>query len=99
MSNFSHRLRFMRDHRWTPGHVSAYLDGELASRARARLDRHVEECAECRGLLHSLRRMLGLLQGLPQPRTRPGGPQEIAAAVRRRLHEPAGSTEERVDGA
>jgi Putative zinc-finger len=99
MSNFGHRLRFMRDHRWAPGHMSAYLDAELASRARARLDRHVEECAECRGLLRSLRRMLGLLQALPQALTPPGGPQEIAAAVRRRLHEPTGSTEERVDGA
>jgi anti-sigma factor RsiW len=99
MSNFGHRLRFMRDHRWAPGHMSAYLDGELASRARARLDRHVEECHECRGLLHSLRRMLGLLQGLPQPRVRVGSSQEIAAAVRRRMHESAGSTEARGDGA
>ena len=99
MSNFGHRLRFTRDHRWAPGHMSAYLDGELAARARARLDRHIEECAQCRGLLHSLPGMLGVLHGLPQPNARPGGPQAIAAAVRRRLHEPAGSAEERVDGA
>jgi anti-sigma factor RsiW len=99
MSNTGHQLRFMRDHRWAPGHMSAYVDGDLASRARARLDRHIKECAECRRLLHGLRRMLGVLQGLPQPSARPGGSQQIAAAVRRRLHEPAGGMEERVDGA
>jgi Putative zinc-finger len=99
MSNIGHRLRFLRDHRWAPGHMSAYLDGELASRPRARLDRHIEECAQCRRLLESLRRMLGLLQALPEPRARPGAPQQIATAVRRRLHEPAGGAEERGDGA
>ncbi|MBV9417240.1 MAG: zf-HC2 domain-containing protein [Solirubrobacterales bacterium] len=28
------------------GHMSAYLEGELASRARARIERHTGECAE-----------------------------------------------------
>jgi anti-sigma factor RsiW len=90
MSSVMHRLRFMRDHRWAPGHMSAYLDGELAPRARARLDRHAEECPECRGVLHSLRRMLGLLQGLPPARPWPDATENIAGAVRRRLREPPG---------
>jgi anti-sigma factor RsiW len=66
--------------------MSAYLDGDLASRARARLDRHTGECVECRGVLHSLRRMLVRLQSLPSSGH---GAPEIARAVRHRLHEPS----------
>lgn len=87
MSNLLHRARFERDHLWAPGRMSAYLDGELARRSRARMERHTGECAECRGILHSLRRMLGLLQGLPPASAKPEAP-DIAAAVRARLHEP-----------
>lgn len=87
MSTVLHRARFIVDHHWTPGHMSAYLDGELGSRARARLERHTGECVECRGVLHTLRRMLGLLAGLDQANARSRAP-DIAAAVRRRLHEP-----------
>jgi anti-sigma factor RsiW len=90
MSSILHRARFMRDHRWAPGHMSGYLDGELASRARARMQRHTGECPECRGVLHSLRRLLARLRGLP-PARRAGEAPDIAAAVRARLHEPHGS--------
>jgi anti-sigma factor RsiW len=65
--------------------MSAYLDGDLASRARTRLERHTGECAECRGVLHGLRRMLERLNDLPVPRHRA---PDIALAVRRRLHDP-----------
>jgi hypothetical protein len=66
--------------------MSAYLDNDLASRARARLERHTGECAECRGVLHSLRRMLVRLHGLPTTEQRALG---IARGVRQRLHEPS----------
>ena len=89
MSNVLHRARFKRDHRWAPDHMSAYLDEELASRSRARLERHTGECAECRGVLHSLRRMLGRLHGLPRASAKREAPG-IAAAVRARLREPHG---------
>jgi anti-sigma factor RsiW len=89
MSSVLHRARFKLDHRWAPGHMSAYLDDELALRRRVRMERHTGECAECRGVLHSLRRMLSRLQGLPQASASPE-PQAIAAAVRARLHEPSG---------
>ena len=79
------QVRRRRDHRWAPGRMSAYIDGELASRGRARMERHTEECPECRGVLHSLRRMVALLQRVPAPRA---DATAIAAAVRRRLHEP-----------
>jgi anti-sigma factor RsiW len=85
VSNVVHQLRLRRDHRWTPGHMSAYLDGELAPGARARLERHTEECPECRGILYTLRRILGLLQRLPPPKLEET--PDIAAAVGRRLRE------------
>jgi anti-sigma factor RsiW len=66
--------------------MSAYLDGDLVPRARARLDRHTGECAECRGVLHSLGRMLERLHSLPASRR---GAPDIAQTVRRRLHEPS----------
>ena len=85
MSNVLERLRLRRDHGWAPSRMSAYLDGELAARARARLERHTEECPECRGILYALRRMLGLLQRLPPASAEPA--PDIAAGVRRRLVE------------
>jgi hypothetical protein len=89
MSNVIHRERFKRDHRWAPGRMSAYLDGELGSRSRARLERHTGECPECRGVLNSLRRMLGRLHRLAPADSRSDTP-DIAAAVRARLDEPDG---------
>jgi anti-sigma factor RsiW len=84
MNGFLHRARFKRDHRWAPRHMSAYLDGDLVSRARARLERHTGECAECRGVLDSLGRMLARLHSLPASRRRA---PDIARNVRRRLRE------------
>jgi anti-sigma factor RsiW len=86
MSDVTYRVRFRRDHRWAPGRVSAYLDGELAPRAHARIERHAEACPECRAVLESLRRMLGLLRTLPPASPKPVA-LDIAVAVRARLHE------------
>jgi anti-sigma factor RsiW len=66
--------------------MSAYLDGDLASRPRLRLERHTGACAECRGVLYSLRRMLERLRGLP---VNPREATDIASAVRRRLRDAA----------
>ncbi len=90
MSSFGQRVRFAVDHRWTPPHMSAYLDGELASGGRTRLERHVGECAQCRRLLAALRGMLDALQRLPAPS---GGADalQIATSVRARLGEPPAS--------
>jgi anti-sigma factor RsiW len=84
MSNFLHRVRFRRSHLWARDHMSAYLDGELASNARLKLERHVSECDECRGLLAGLRGMLDALYRLPAPS---GGADalQVAASVRARL--------------
>lgn len=75
-------LRFRRDHRWTPGQLSAYLDDGLSPRARARVVRHTDECPECHGLLHGLRRLVGALGA-----TRPTEPvaERLVAALRESL--------------
>lgn len=87
MSGFYYRVRFRRDHRWAPGQMSAYLDGDLDASRRSRMERHIGECPECRLLLDGLRRMLGALHRLPPP---DGGADalRIAASVRMRLREP-----------
>ena len=87
MSKLFKRARFLLDHRWAHWHMSEYVDGELGPRGRARIERHKEECAECRGLCNILRRMLDALHGLPRPRERVDA-NAMVAAVRRRLHEP-----------
>jgi anti-sigma factor RsiW len=84
MSNFLSRARRRLDHRWTSRRVSAYLDGELVSRSRARIESHVGECPECARLLRGMRRMLELLSGWPRTAT-PSRAPEIAFAVRARL--------------
>jgi anti-sigma factor RsiW len=65
--------------------MSAYIDGDLRERARARLEHHVRECEQCRRLLGDLRRMLGLLAQAGHAAA--GAPSaQIAAQVRARLH-------------
>ena len=81
-----YRARFSWDHRWTPGRMSAYVDGELGSGRRLRLEGHVSECEECRLLLTGFRETLTALHRLPAP-SRPSEPAQIAAAVRLRLGE------------
>ncbi len=87
MSRFPDRARFERDHRWAPEHMSGYLDGDLAARARTRMERHLAECGDCRRLLAGLRAVVDGLHRLPAP----GGSLDavqIAALVRGRLNEP-----------
>jgi anti-sigma factor RsiW len=67
--------------------MSESLDGELGPRGRAQIERHTEECAVRRRLLHVLRKMLDALHERPRPRERVDA-DEMVAAVRRRLHEP-----------
>jgi anti-sigma factor RsiW len=87
MVSFIYRARFMWEHRWTTAHLSGYVDDELTPPSRLRAERHLSECAECRRALAGLRGILEALHSLPTPS---GGRDayQIAAAVRRRLHEP-----------
>ena len=87
MSGCFHRARFMRDHRFSPRHMSAYLDGELGPSKQRRMERHTGECRECRRLLAGLQQLLGALSRLPPPA---GGADaaQIVASVRVRLRQP-----------
>jgi anti-sigma factor RsiW len=80
MSNFA------RDHEWAPDHMSEYLDGELATSERGRMEHHLGECRDCRRLLAGLRAIVDGLHRLP---ALGGGVDavQIAASVRVRLTE------------
>ncbi len=56
-----HPLRFHRDHRFTRTQASAYLDGELGPRDRARVDSHTHMCPPCARLIAELRRTVSAL--------------------------------------
>ena len=67
--------RYMREHRWTNAHLSAYIDRELAPRERARVEEHVGICPHCRRVLATLRRTIERLAGLavePRPEVADG---------------------------
>ena len=80
------RLRFRLDHAWTPDHVSPYLDGDLSSGQRARVERHVEDCPECRELLRELGAVIVALGTLHDDAGAPVA-QAILSSVRRRIEE------------
>jgi anti-sigma factor RsiW len=85
MNSFLARIHFRRDHRWTPNHLSDFVDGELSPRSQSRLQRHVDQCAVCNRALLGLQHMLDRLHRMPMPA--PEEQPDIAAAVRRRLSE------------
>jgi anti-sigma factor RsiW len=66
--------------------MSDYLDGDLAPAGRTRMERHLDECAECRRLLAGLRRTLDGLHRLAAPSAGADALQ-IATSVRARLRE------------
>ena len=76
MRGLIERLRFARDHRWSPDHMSEYLDGELARPDRERIEHHTSECPECDALLRELRSMVAALGAIGG-----GGGEPVAAAV------------------
>jgi anti-sigma factor RsiW len=88
MSGLVGRLRFAFDHRRAPGQMSAYLDGELGPRDRARLERHTGRCPQCRRLLDGLRETVALLRA--QSCAREPAPAQFVSAVRAGLREPGG---------
>lgn len=86
MNDLLHRARFRLDHRWAPPRMSDYLDAELRTRGRVRMERHLGECGECRRLLAGIRATVGVLQRLRAP----GGevePTQMATSVRLRLRD------------
>ncbi|MGQ9684498.1 MAG: anti-sigma factor family protein, partial [Anaerolineae bacterium] len=56
------------EHRFCRENLSAYLDGQLDSRAQVRVERHLRECQDCQVELDSLRRTVELIHALPRLR-------------------------------
>lgn len=69
--------------------MSDYLDAELSSGRRRRMERHVGECHQCRRLLAGLRALLGALHGLRAP-SGDVDAARMAESVRLRLGEHQG---------
>jgi anti-sigma factor RsiW len=84
MAILLHTTRFRLDHRWTPRHLSDYMESDLTPAGRRRLEHHVAECDECRRLLAGLRRIVGTLHAVPAPAT-DADAAAVAASVRARL--------------
>jgi hypothetical protein len=61
--------------------LSEYLDGALTGRAKAKLEGHLERCAECRRTLSELRGTLQLLRSLPEEEA----PEFLATRVLARI--------------
>jgi anti-sigma factor RsiW len=87
MNSLFDRERFRRDHRWAPGRMSEYLDGELSLPGRGRMEHHLAECQQCRRLLAGLRQTVSALARLSAPREGVD-PRTIAASVQARLDAP-----------
>jgi anti-sigma factor RsiW len=55
------------DHDWSQRHLSHYIEGELRPRARRRLDRHAQGCADCGRGIRAMRALVHAAQGLGGP--------------------------------
>jgi anti-sigma factor RsiW len=59
--------RFLkREHGWAGENLSAYLDDMLSPKERARVERHLQECEECRDELEGLRYTIMLCKSVPE---------------------------------
>lgn len=90
MRRIGERVRFLRDHRWTPRHASEYIDGELDPDGRRRAEHHARACPECDALLNALHSMVVVLGGM-----RGDAGNAAAAAVLAGVREALGGGHER----
>jgi anti-sigma factor RsiW len=58
-----------REHRYVSDRLSAFIDQELVSKERARVETHLSTCERCRADLRTLRWTKGLLQRVPAIKT------------------------------
>jgi len=65
--------------------LSPYIDGELGSPEKTRVERHIEECDACRRELEALRATVGLLRRVPQV----APPRSFTVAARAPRRHPA----------
>ena len=76
------------DHQWSQQHLSHYVEGALATRARRRLDRHARDCVDCDRGRRAMNALVYALHGLGGP-AGVRGPPTIFDRVR--LAGPGGS--------
>lgn len=76
-----HRTR--QDHDTARARFSALIDGALGAEEAARVDAHLEECAECRAVLAQLRATVRLVREVEPVQV----PEGFAAAVRGRVEQ------------
>jgi anti-sigma factor RsiW len=57
-------MSYAEDHQWSQRHLSHYVEGDLSSRARRRLDRHARDCADCARGLRAMRALVRAVHGL-----------------------------------
>ena len=57
-------MGYAEDHQWSQRHLSHYVEGDLSSRARRRLDRHARDCADCGRGLRAMRALVHAVHGL-----------------------------------
>jgi anti-sigma factor RsiW len=60
-------MSYAEDHQWSQRHLSHYVEGDLSSRARRRLDRHARDCADCGRGLRAMRALVHAAHGLDEP--------------------------------
>lgn len=63
--------------------LSAYVDGELAGASRLSIDRHLRECAACRGIVAAYKNQSDLFQRVPTQRV----PMSLRRDMYRRIAE------------
>ncbi|MCX8072289.1 MAG: sigma-70 family RNA polymerase sigma factor [Candidatus Binatia bacterium] len=63
--------------------LSRYLEGDLSPRVCARMEKHLETCAQCRGACDVLRQVLSLCRSHPGPEV----PSELRERLRQALRE------------
>ncbi|MBN2148423.1 MAG: zf-HC2 domain-containing protein [Anaerolineales bacterium] len=64
--------------------LGSYLDGELQGSQLRQVEKHLEECPDCRGELEALRNLSAVLQEAPLPESLPTA-ERFAARVALRL--------------
>lgn len=60
------RRRSESEHKWVEDSLSAYIDGELSPKERARVEKHLRDCQACTQNLATLRQTVALVGELPQ---------------------------------
>src|ERR1700730_3880503 len=57
------------DHDWSQRHLSHYVERDLTSRARRRLERHAAECPDCGRAIRAMKALLRLIARVDPPGT------------------------------